>query len=362
MSLIVKKEKLLDSIFWEKFDSLVKDTVEFSVNLNSIWLSNYIEYYFEKNQKPYIISVYLDDSLVGCLPLQMKEVRGTRFYNLIELRTLGFGPSDFFEIPAVQKYNDIIFDAIVDFLKLDKSWDFLILTEFPESSTSLKQLKDNLLKHKFDVKRDTPNGFYSMRTDKSSWALFEESYFNPNNKDLLKSLRRINKQGFELKVVHIEKNIYQNLIKCLELYSQRRETLGQFNNYETPKLRSFLKNVIVSYEKNGNVELSILKEKDVIWAFQLDWIFNGVRYHWNHAFNEDFKRYSPGKILLKELLKKSFNDNNVVSCNHMRGLSNYKTKFTDRKEMLVRLKVENPKSFRLKLTKAISKILRIVKN
>ena len=58
MNLKVIKESKIDFNFWKKFDSLVDKSIKYSVQQNSIWLSNYIKYYLKKDQKPFIISVY----------------------------------------------------------------------------------------------------------------------------------------------------------------------------------------------------------------------------------------------------------------------------------------------------------------
>lgn len=360
MQLTLKKITQPNQEFWQSFDELVDKTCEFTVHLNSIWLSNYIKYYFEPGQSTWILAAYDQDELVGCLPLQATEKRATRYYDFTELQILGFGPTDFFDIPVAEENREEILSHLVGFLKKDKTWDKLILTSLPEHSINLKYFIEALEKEKLEHEIDDPNGFAYVAT-KDDWEGFLKTEFNPKNKDLAKSERRVAKQGYQLKFNAYRENVYQELLKNIDLYAQRRESLGQFNNYETDNLKQFLKNIIEAYEAKKMVELTVLEADGETWAFQLDWIRNKTRYHWNHAYNEEYKRYSPGKLILKEVMKESFHDPNIDYCNHMRGLSSYKDKFTTEKQMLKRIKIENPSSKKIKLTRLVSKTLKAVK-
>ena len=346
--------------FWLDFDKLIEISCSYTVQLNSIWLSNYIKYYFTNKQTPFIIAAYQDDNLVGCLPLQSDKKRATKFYDFTELRNLGFGPTDFFDIPVIKENKEEILSRLIQFLKKNKAWDKLVLTELPERSENVVAFLKILEEEKLPYKLDEPNGFAYIETN-GNWEHFFKTKFNPNNKDLAKSERRIERQGYQLKFTSYRESIYTELLKNIDLYAQRRESLGQFNNYETDKLKQFLKKIIEAFEAKKMVELTVLESDGETWAFQLDYIDNKTRYHWNHAYNEDYKRYSPGKLILKELLKNSFQDPNIDYCNHMRGLSGYKNKFTEEHEMLRRIRIGNPSSKKIKLTHLISKILKMMK-
>lgn len=348
------------SEFWKSFDKLAKGSCDFTVHFNSIWYSNYIKYYLKENQSTFIIGVYHNEDLVGCLPLQASKKRATRFYDYTELRILGFGPTDFFDIPSIESHREAILLSIIQFLKKDNTWDKLILTSLPESSKNVSAFIKVLEQQKVSFKLEELNGFVYTKT-KGDWNHYLEEKFNPKNKDLAKAERRIDRQGYKLKFTSYKENVYKELLKNIDLYAQRRESLGQFNDYETENLKNFLRNIIETYEEKKMVELTVLEADNETWAFQLDWIANRTRYHWNHAYNEDYKRYSPGKLILKELLRSSFKNPDIDYCNHMRGLSSYKEKFTEERQMLKSIEFENPKSKKMKLTNLISKTLKTIK-
>lgn len=361
MQLTTKKITKPDAQFWKDFDELVENTCRFTVQLNSIWLSNFIKYHFKEHQEVYIVAVYQKNKLVGCLPLQLSKVKATKFYSFHNLRILGYGPTDFYDLPIQEEGHQEIIKELVNYLIADSGWDHLTLSEIPESSQHYHQFLDELNSSNYKIKKERHNGFQYVETV-GDWEEYLEKQFQPKNKDLAKSERRILRKEYELKFTSYRENVYEQLLKNIDLYAQRRESLGQLNNYETDNLKNFLKNIIDQYEQKKMVELTVLEANNEVWAFQLDWLKNNTRFHWNHAYNEDYKRYSPGKVILKELMRTSFNSSSIEACNHMRGLSSYKDKFTENKEYLLLAKIENRNSFRLKLHKAISKILKMIKS
>ncbi|HIB35971.1 GNAT family N-acetyltransferase [Mesonia sp.] len=345
--------------FWHQFDEIIKNC-EHTVQFNSVWLSNYIENYLDEKQNVLILAAYQEEKLVGCLPVQTVIRRGTRFYNYIELIPLGFGPTDFYYIPLIKDDNFKILEKIVDYLISEVKWDKIRLSELPENSIGFNTLLKVLSSKNIKFQKKSENGFRFIKTINKNAEDFLEKDFYPHNKDLAKSERRIDRKGFKLSYKHYKKNVYQELLKNIELYAQRRESLGQLNKYETSKRKAFLKNIIEKYEALNKVELTLLLANEEVWAFQLDWIDNNNRYHWNHAYNEDYKRYSPGKVILKHLLIQGINDQDIKTCNHMRGLSRYKEKFTDQQVNLYTIDFENPRSYKIKFTRFISSTLRLV--
>jgi hypothetical protein len=60
-------------------------------------------------------------------------------------------------------------------------------------------------------------------------------------------------------------------------------------------------------------------------------------------------------------MKQSFEDSEILECNYMRGLSDYKSKLVNQKIMFFRIVFENPRSIKIKITKLISIVLKRLK-
>ncbi len=349
----------LNDKFWIEFDSISELNLEHYVQMNSKWLRSYISSYLEPTQV-FILGVYDNSKLLGCLPMQIEEHRATRFWNYRILTILGNGPTDFYDIPIAKGFEESICLLFVKYLKRSKAWDKLSLKNIPISSDSFTWFKKSLELVKLDFKETTPNGYFWVDTYDLSWEAYEKEIFNPKNKDLLKSERRLQREKIILNVKTFTEDIYSHVIGNLNLYEQRRNSLRQKNTYLTVERKKFLRMATALYEKEKSVSLTTLNdETNEVWAFQLDWLVNGVRYHWNHAYNENYKRFSPGKLLLKLIMKDSFKDPNILACNHMRGLSKYKGKLVDNEALLGCISLNNPKSFRYKLTILISQFYKL---
>lgn len=361
MNLKLKSFRELNEKFWFDFDDLVNSEIQYAVQLNSNWLKAYIQNYLSQDQL-YIICAYDGEDLIGCLPLQIQKQRATRFWSYQLLEILGNGPTDFFDIPIKKGFEKAVLVQMIKFLKKNLSWDRLTLKNIPETSKIILPLTEALNENKVPFKLNKPNGFYWVETKSQDWETYKREEFLKNNSDLNKAERRLKNDSIELTTETFSKDVYSKLIENINLYANRRASLGQVNTYMTEGRKSFIKQISTLYEKNNEVELTLIKDSNnTVWAFQLDWLYDSIRYHWNHAYNEDFKRYSPGKLLLKKLMIKSFNDPKVNSCNHMRGLSDYKSKLVNRKTMFIHIEINNPRSIRLKATNLIGSGFKILR-
>jgi CelD/BcsL family acetyltransferase involved in cellulose biosynthesis len=332
----------------------INGTISHPIAQTPEWLSAYEKAY---SVQPLNYLYRKEGALLGILPLCKKIHLQTRFNKKINLQYLGRGPSDFFQ-PVVQPGFESSFAVHFSnwLRKNSQDWDELYLSEIPGSWVGHTALAQSLREKQFSVRVKETTGFYFVDTT-LDWEHYFESFLKPQNKDLLKDLRQIDRQHIQLRIESHREGVYAKLEQVLHLYAQRRASLGQYNTYETTERKAFVKAVTEAYEKKGWVELSFLKDQDDnIWAFQLDWLFRGIRYHWNHAYNEDFKKYSPGKILLYKLMERAFQRPEEIQCNHMRGLAGYKSKLADQMERLVEIHVHNPFSWRNRFAKIYNKV------
>lgn len=339
----------------EEFTSILP----YTVHQLPEWYQAYVDA-FQTNIFCLLVTDRRSDQIIGLLPLQVQEYRGTRFWNLRRLVPLAYGPSDFVNL-LVKPSKEVEFgNAVAMWLRLNlQLWEEFFIPYIPKISPAWQPLVQALEMYGFHVEVDNRYGFWEVDT-KGDWDSFFHSFFYQNNKDLLKDIRKLQREKIYLHIVSVQSNISQQLYKLLPLYRQRRETRGEWYKYDDHRYFQFLINVIQAYESFNAVELSILEDdNETPWAYQLDWIDKGVRYHWMHAYNEQFKKYSPGKILLYELLKKSFQDPNIKKCNFMRGEADYKKKLANIRQEYVYIRIRNQWSFRNHITRIASWIVKI---
>lgn len=345
-----------DEYFWQEFDTLSEANFEHNVQLQSIWLKPYIKFLLKGSV--YIVAVYKQTRLVGCLPLEMNYTRATRYWDYRVLSIIGGGSLDFFEVLTENDHREEILKNIFVFLQKQKKWDYVKLSLLPDDQV-LEKVVHHVFEHHYEKRFFQNSGCFFENTT-GDWNGNYESLFNSKNKDLKKSERRLENDN-----IHCHLKIYTNDIlyyfrKYVTLYAQRRESLNQLNKYENENYWNFLKKVLQNYENNDLVEFSVLyNDLQYPLAIQLDFIYKNTRYHWNHAYNEDYSRYSPGKLLLKMLLQKSFANPEIKQNNHMRGLSSYKKKLTSHKKYFYNIDITNKSSIRIFVTRGISRIFKL---
>jgi hypothetical protein len=345
---------ITDQKFRKSYTQFLRANSTYYVQLELDWLDAYIANYNISEFQ--FLCFYNNNDLVAVIPIQIKKQTNRRLFKKTTILLLGNGPTDFFDLPIKKGFEEKVSEKFAKYLIEKKEWENFILSELPEHNLLVKALSIALKKVDISFKIDKPNGFLYSLTN-TNYEKFFENFLKPRNKDLLKDLRGLNSRGINLSLETINTNIYEKLSEVLKLYESRRTTLGQENSYNTEERRHFVKQVCDAFEKKGMAELTILKdESNNLWAFQLDWISNGIRYHWNHAFNEDFKKHSPGKIILYYLLEQSFNSSNINECNHMRGELGYKTKLAEHHQSLIRISIYNNRSLTNKITKFVKKL------
>lgn len=345
-----------------EFESFYNNYGSRIVNQNFAWMSTYIDNYLNNDCYPRLLRITNESDTLSFIGLQLERKYNNRFISTKNYFQLGRGPSDFYSIVAKPNSEKEVVEALaIYWWNTRPDWDTITLENIPGSNSLPLALANKMREWGFEVERKEGFGFYTVDTTKD-WEEYFTSFIKPSNKDLLKDLRKMEREGVELTVQHIRKDVYNNLKSVLDLYAQRRQSLGQPNSYETAERKEFVQKVTTSFEETDNVELSLLQDASKnVWAFQLDFLWDGVRYHWNHAYNEDYKKYSPGKILLLKLMEASFRDPSIKEVNHMRGASAYKSKLADTFNPYINLKIINPYSKRLKWLKVWNKLSYIKK-
>ncbi len=278
------------------------------------------------------------------LPFQF-EIRNKRRFRFIKekhLYPLGHGPNDFVLIPLIQNDPLELAENCVDqLLKIKNKWDHFHLYYVPESSNGWKELKAAFEKSGFRAEIRRHRHFYRIDTT-SNWDDYYNDFLHKSLRDVRGRFNRLKKANLSYTVHETLNDISKHLDSLLEIYDQRRQSTGQKNAFAREAHRKMLEQVIKCYEKKGWVKLSyLLGSDDKIWAYQLDFIKDGIQYHYTPAFDEEYKFYSPSKILLYETLKKAFQDKSIREFNFMRGESPYKTQYARQKEDYIFIDVIN---------------------
>lgn len=322
--------------------------LKYPVQQTQNWYENYIKY---KSPVTRVLMVYdvTMNLLIGVAPIQLEFVRGTRFWQLRKWVPLAKGPSDFYDFMILPEFEIQVAEAIADwFFQNGSTWDYLDIGLIPDSSASRCAVSEAFRKRGYHVHIEGSNKFYKINTT-TSWETYEAQFLRKKLADLHNRRNRLTRLGIELHVRSIYSNIEHYLPAFFRLYDERREKKAQKASFTSPEMKAFLVDVIKAHEAFRGVRLSLLEDQnECIWAYQLDWLYNNISYHYIPVFDEQYASYSPGKILLYETIKSSFEDPEIREFNFMRGESAYKKQFANATEDFVSLKITNTRSLRLR--------------
>lgn len=109
----------------------------------------------------------------------------------------------------------------------------------------------------------------------------------------------------------------------------------------TEEGKDFLMEIIQQFEKYGWIIVNIMYINDEIGAYALSFHYEHKYYYWNVAVNNDYIRFSPGKLLLHHMLKENFTDNSVREFDLLRGEEEYKYRWTSLKRENYQITVIN---------------------
>lgn len=89
----------------------------------------------------------------------------------------------------------------------------------------------------------------------------------------------------------------------------------------------FTDNIFKEWVQIGRIKLFVLMLNSIPISFAIIFCDSEKYYWWLTGFNQDYAAFSPTKILVSELLKKSF-EQNIDEFHFMRGEDEYKLKWT----------------------------------
>jgi CelD/BcsL family acetyltransferase involved in cellulose biosynthesis len=297
--------------------------------------------------------------LTGLLPLELRHRRGTRFWKLRDFVELSRGPSDFFSLLIASRVETEVTKALVNwFVKHPLMWETIQLSTIPASSAGWSEFVEAFREAGLPTTVTTDRAFYKIDTT-GDWGQYEREFLHKRLADMRNRRNRLERDGYSYELVNVTHNISEYLPALFHHYDIRRKMLGQRYATESQAMQDFVREVVSKYETRRSVVLSLLIERGGdIMAYQLDWVFNGIRYHWKPTFDLKYERYSPSKILLFLTIRDAFYDPSIREFNFMRGESTYKTQFAKDSEDYISIKVTNPYSLRFRGQTLASKIAR----
>ena len=157
-------------------------------------------------------------------------------------------------------------------------------------------------------------------------------YFNQLGKKLRKNTvyqaRRLKKLG-HLNLIEITGHSLETELDIFFSMHQQRWSSNEGKTlFQNPDNREFFSKITAQFDKNGLLAFTkLLVGKEVV-AMHLGFKFNNCFYYYIPAFNQRFAKYSPGRIMVVELMKDIFEKNFKVF-DFLAGDEEYKLAFSN---------------------------------
>jgi CelD/BcsL family acetyltransferase involved in cellulose biosynthesis len=309
------------------WDNLAEKQGVFRPFLCFDWFKVWLEHFLNGN-KLLILLLYKGDEIVAIAPCLIREERFKGVdVGKIELIGNVYSPFKYFLFSDLNDEERIrCFSFIFQFLFKDyKNWDVIDLSGIPEEKSCFDVLKKAI------EQKGVKNADFVSYGD---WHLDEieysgDEFFNrlpaKIKKDVSYCKRRLQKMGkYEFKLIRNGDEIDHYMDLYYEVYSkswQEKEGIGP----------SFHRDLAKMAVKNDWLRLGFLFFNNFPIASQFWLICNDTAYILKTAYDQEFKKHSPGKILTSEMIKYAIDVDRAKTIDYVQGDEAYKQDWTPKR-------------------------------
>lgn len=215
-------------------------------------------------------------------------------------------------------------------MECKSKWDICDLAEIPEDIFDDLLLSDPNIYVSFKEFKvmDGPKCPY-LKID-GNW---EEFYRKRKKRKFRYNIDRARRQlealGFlEFKTLKTWEEIENYLPQIFEIHRKRWKGYYTGSKFSTPSGEEFYKRVAKEYQTKRWLDIAILLLNGQVIAYSYSFIWGGEYFYYNPAHDPKFSNYSPGTLLLVNILEKLFNSG-FKRFDFGRGELFYKEHWTD---------------------------------
>jgi CelD/BcsL family acetyltransferase involved in cellulose biosynthesis len=285
------------------------------------WYDVALQTWPEEARDIHFVVAYRGDQAVAIFPLQLTRSRDFR----VPVRLLtppdpnSIAYSDF--IYARTHENVDLFPSLLGSLRSDRNlrWDVLMLPKvFSTASVLARPLADAGSRGVFEHPRGV---CYYFRCDEGTSAITSRI-----SSGLRKHLRRCRRQLSSMGNLEFVSSrdpaalpdLFEEFLH-LEASGWKGESGERSAIRLDPSLRAFYGGELARFAEAGGAEINLLRLGSRTIAGQYCLISSGTWYHLKIAYDEEFHVYSPGFVLLEEVLDRLCQDDAVHTANFLTG-------------------------------------------
>jgi len=285
---------------------LLARTAGRTLYLTPEWLTTWWNHFGQNNQLR-IVSVRDAGRLVGLAPLMISRWEGFRHLGMI-----GTGLADYEDlIVADDAERASVISAILDALDADPSWDFLQMNRFRDDSLNLPLLRSLMFKRGGFRCINAPFSVAPYIPIVQSWSEYWKSLSSSLRRGTERRRRRLQEEFQSIQYgapVSLEEvDHYTNTLIHLNV-TRHRDVRGFWSVVEEEPHAAFHRDLARSLFQTGQLDFPSIVVDGTIAALQLNARYNGVYYGILPAFDDRFARFSVGRLLQLQVIKRSFEE------------------------------------------------------
>jgi len=298
------------------------------------WFKLWLDHFLGED-KLFILVLYQRDKAVTIAPFLIKNERfkGIRIKKL-ELIGNVYSPIRNFIFGSIEREERKLYSCYIInfFYKHFKDWDVADLYPLPEEDANL-----NILKEAFNGRRLKRIEYLCFRNVYLNEINSSEDYFNNRKKGLMKDIqycrRRLEKTGsLKFKIITDGNSIDKYMDLYYEVYSkswQQREGVGPTFHRDLARLEVI----------KDELRLGFLFYDDLPISSQFWITHNGYAYILKTVYDQQRRKFSPGKILTAHMIQYMIDIDKVKQMDYLHGDEPYKkewlSKVRKRKGLLI---------------------------
>ena len=248
-------------------------------------------------------------------------------------------------------------DAVLDFLTTEyKSWDRLHLSMLSEGSPLVSRMTDPHSPLAASIKPGSVSPFITFSSD------FDQ-VTNAFVSTLKNNIKRRQRQLFEQQGVQYvacpPSQEAEGLRALFDLHERRAKRKNIVSTFKGERLFAFHSDVAQSIQKHDWMWLRFLKSKNTVIAAFYGFAIGNRVFYYQMGFDPEWERYSPGMVLMYEVIKEAFSKH-YKEFDFLRGGETYKSLWTQSQRPLVSVDMYN-NTLRGGFLKAVSRSKQLMK-
>ncbi len=267
-------------------------------------------------------------------------------FNILTFPWVGYG--DYLDFPFFENPTDEIVTLLQRLIK-NPNWDLLVLPNLLAESPTLTAIQSVAPKFsmRFCILNNAVAPYLTLR---GTWRETYERRSPSFRKNLRWSERRLAQIG-KLEFIHCcsEQDVDGALDRAFEIYKARWRTRYSRSRFLTPD-KEFYRVLAKQMARQGWLDLTFLSVGGHSIAFCYGIVHAGCYYYYITAIDPDsqYSSYSPGGILLKHLIERSF-EMGLERFDFMLGNEPYKSRWAEQARLVLTLCAANPTIARSRL-------------